>query len=280
MGLAMRTGEFLNLNLPSMVWKPLVQEEPDRQDVEDVDLLAFRVLDDIKDLVSAAGAAFDANSEFTFTGTSADGQIRELVPRGESRRVLFADIPEFTALLLQAPIIESRAQCAAIRRGLASVVPFRLLSLFSWQELQAQVCGSQTIDIEFLKANTTTSVSSSVAQMFWNVVEKRFDQADRSQLLFFIWGRRRLPRDAAGFEHKLHLSSMSGDDRTFPVSHTCFFKLDLPSYSSEKVMEDRLRWASYNTDMIDGDGSMVSRAGLALQADPGGDEDEEKSLFQ
>ncbi len=41
-------------------------------------------------------------------------------------------------------------QCAAMLRGLATVVPVQLLKLFSWQELETQVCG-RGVDLQILK---------------------------------------------------------------------------------------------------------------------------------
>lgn len=40
------------------------------------------------------------------------------------------------------------------------------------------------------------------------------------------------------------------------VSHTCFFTIDLPAYSSEEVMYDRLNYAIVSCSSIDGDGMM------------------------
>jgi hypothetical protein len=37
MGVALRTGDHLNLDLPSLVWKPLVGAGLDRKDLEAVD---------------------------------------------------------------------------------------------------------------------------------------------------------------------------------------------------------------------------------------------------
>ena len=36
-----------------------------------------------------------------------------------------------------------------------------------------------------------------------------------------------------------------------PVAHTCFFQLDLPNYSNDAVMAEKLRYAMYNCCSID-----------------------------
>ena len=43
-------------------------------------------------------------------------------------------------------------------------------------------------------------------------------------------------------------------DSHLPVSHTCFFQLDLPNYSSEEVMKKKLSIAMEFCGEIDGDG--------------------------
>ena len=48
---------------------------------------------------------------------------------------------------------EYTEQVSAMRRGLATIVPFQLLSLLSWRELERQVVGG-AVDIELLKLNT------------------------------------------------------------------------------------------------------------------------------
>ena len=38
-----------------------------------------------------------------------------------------------------------------------------------------------------------------------------------------------------------------------PVSHTCFFQFDLPAYSSEAKMKEKIIYAIYNSTAIDAD---------------------------
>ena len=46
-GYAMRTGEFLNLDLPSFFWKQILELKLDRKDLENIDKYTIQVLDDI-----------------------------------------------------------------------------------------------------------------------------------------------------------------------------------------------------------------------------------------
>ena len=42
-------------------------------------------------------------------------------------------------------------------------------------------------------------------------------------------------------------------DTFLPKAHTCFFSLNLPRYSSEELMAERLRYAMYNCIEMDAD---------------------------
>ena len=53
-------------------------------------------------------------------------------------------------------------------------------------------------------------------------------------------------------------------DRYFPVAHTCFFTLELPAYSSAKLMRERLRYAIYNCEDIDGDETATGDHAFAM----------------
>lgn len=73
----------------------------------------------------------------------------------------------------------------------------------------------------------------------------------------FVWGRSRLPLTADGFDRKFRLQQFSRTpaDQYLPVAHTCFFSLELPRYSSLQITRDRLKYAIFNCQAIDGDGS-------------------------
>ncbi len=49
-------------------------------------------------------------------------------------------------------------------------------------------------------------------------------------------------------------------DQNYPMSHTCFFTLDLPNYSSEAVCRERLLYAIHNCQDIDADNTARARS--------------------
>ncbi|CAF1143871.1 unnamed protein product [Brachionus calyciflorus] len=74
--------------------------------------------------------------------------------------------------------------------------------------------------------------------MFWKVFHS-FSLEQKKKFLLYLTGTDRIP--ILGMKRvKLCIQSTKGGDSYFPVAHTCFNLLDLPMYSSEELMRDRL----------------------------------------
>ena len=279
MGLAIRSQNLLPLNLPSIVWKQLTGgEAPTADDVRAIDVLTSQLLQSLKKDTSAD----------VFNMTMRDCQF-EVVPNGASepialgasaggggggsggggdgstrqqrRRVTAANRDQFHDALLSFRLGEFTEQCAAMRRGLATVVPYLPLALLSWHELERQVCGGG-MDLDLLQRHTVYegfSAADSRARLFWQMMHERFDDAQRAKFLSFVWGRSRLPTsDATWGDRPFKIDAMRARgpvDLALPISHTCFFSIELPDYSTVDVMTERVTFAIINCTSIDGDGS-------------------------
>lgn len=68
-----------------------------------------------------------------------------------------------------------REQVESMRKGMATIIPIQLLSLFTWQELELNVCGKNKIDIQLLRENTRFQYGFSDedehVQMLWRTLE-------------------------------------------------------------------------------------------------------------
>lgn len=114
-----------------------------------------------------------------------------------------------------------------MRRGLATMVPVRALSLFTWQEVETLVAGKPDVDIALLKRHTRYeqyTASHPVIRRFWRVFAS-LTQEDRSRYVRFVWGRSRLPSDGGTWTSSHTIQKQSGGDRTLPMAHTCFFTI-------------------------------------------------------
>lgn len=143
-----------------------------------------------------------------------------------------------------------------------------LQSLLTWQQLEVLVCGKPEVDVDLLESMTDYSScapSDPHIRNFWQVV-REFTNEERSALVQFTWGRSRLPLTAADFPYRFKLQSFSKTpaDSYYPVAHTCFFSLELPRYSSLPLMRDKLRYAIFNCQAIDGDDTASGDAIAAM----------------
>jgi hypothetical protein len=78
--------------------------------------------------------------------------------------------------------------------------------------------------------------------------------------------------DRAGFNQPFKLQGFAtrsggSPDNYLPVSHTCFFSIELPKYSSKEVLRRKLLYAIYNCTAIDGDDTTAGMRAAALGMD-------------
>jgi hypothetical protein len=57
------------------------------------------------------------------------------------------------------------------------------------------------------------------------------------------------PEASFSQKFKIQRFTKAPADRYYPVAHTCFFTLELPAYSSAKLMRERLRYAIHNCEV-------------------------------
>jgi len=200
----------------------------------------------------------------------------ELVDDGANISVTFQNRLEFADLLENYRIHECDLQMKYICQGIAVVIPIDLLTLFTWKQLEVFVCGNASIDIDLLADKTVydgVQEKDMHIQLFWEIL-KEFDNPNRQAFLQFVWGRSRLPSSRNGFGKDVfkimnHAKSLiSGNpDIYLPVSHTCFFSLELPRYSSKKIMLEKLTYAMFNCRNIDADTTLESVVNLNMRID-------------
>lgn len=145
----------------------------------------------------------------------------------------------------------TKEQSEAFCRGLWEVIDKTWLSIFNEPELQVLISGPSNgnIDIDDLRRNCRyaggfTGIEP-VLHRFWKVVAS-FTPKEQADLLRFVTSCERPP--------PLGFSSMNPpftiqrvgillDGDKLPTSSTCFNILKLPTYSSQKVMKERLLYA-------------------------------------
>jgi len=275
MGVAIRTGNLLNLNLPSIVWKYLVSDQITNDDILAIDSVAFNIILAIEKLEKDPKldkSTYEDILGLDFVVTASDGSKVELLENGADVAVTYENKDQYCHLLRDFRRNEFNLQCEAMKRGMAMVVPYPLLSLFCWDELELMVCGKASIDIDLLRKMTVydnCSESDPHIQYFWEMMTSRFGQEERCLFLKFVWGRSRLPTKMNEFESKFKISCMMRarhcPDKYLPVSHTCFFSIELPEYSCLEVMVERCLYAITHCVTIDADGTSAARMAGGIQ---------------
>jgi hypothetical protein len=241
MGMSLRVKLCLPFEFPSLIWKRLVGEEVSLDDLMAMDAITCRLLEAVRSCESDGIVDQDSfevkyGGKLRFVYTGSDGVERELGRGLRERVVTFDDREEYCDLVEQARLHEFDKQVAAIERGMAEVVPMRLLQLFSWQQLETLVSGSPTFDLDLWRSKTEVQgVSAKTVKLFWEVMAT-LSAKEQSGFVRFAWGRSRLP-PAKEFTTKMKLTAGTG---RLPVAHTCFFSVELPDYATEEEMRNGL----------------------------------------
>ncbi|RLN67201.1 hypothetical protein BBJ29_006242 [Phytophthora kernoviae] len=261
--------------------------------LKEIDFVAYSlwktlrgILDDLKRLQSTANISSDVASvrhreleeqleamDLDFTTVLSDGRAVELCAGGTSIAVTLANLDKYLDAMLRARAQETQEVMNIIKQGLHSIMPVSALALLTWSELEKRMCGVAEVDVKLLQANTEydegLSVNDEFIQRFWRVMES-LESEDKRAFLRFVWARSRLPQGSAQFHQKFKIQALASSgtdsstagvtpatggwmDSQMPKSHTCFFALQLPRYSSDDICRDRLLYAVRNCIEMDGD---------------------------
>jgi hypothetical protein len=170
---------------------------------------------------------------------------------------------------------EFAVQAAAVRAGMAEVLPLPLLTLLTGAELNNMVCGDPDFEVARLQAAARLegySKTSDQMKWLWAVLEG-FTPKEKSLFLRFTGGFTRLPHDLAMLPHRFEVHRIRGSHGALPQSATCFFTLKLPEYRTEADLRAKLTLAILNCGAIDTDGrgGDFEQMGAGGQADDGAD---------
>jgi hypothetical protein len=144
-GMAIRGGHVLNLDLPPVVWKLIVAAPISREDIQDINALCFNVLEQYADS-SLTPEQFSELPPQKFVTISTDGREIELKEGGANLTVTYENRLEYVRLEEHYRLHEFDLATEMIRKGLGTIVPVHLLSLFTANELETMVCGSRGTD--------------------------------------------------------------------------------------------------------------------------------------
>ncbi|ETI45966.1 hypothetical protein F443_09604 [Phytophthora nicotianae P1569] len=275
-GTAVRHGLQMGLDLPSLVWRPLAGLEVSRAHLESVDVAAANNLTRVEELSTDTEAAAQEAEEvlgyLTLSTTLSDGVEVPLIPQGEKMPVTLENRELYVQLVEKTRLTESSQQLAALKDGLASVLPMELAPLFTPRELEVLICGRREVDVDLLHQCTEYSEGADEAmphvQHFWEVLREMTSE-ERTSFLRFVWARSRMPNSAKDFPMNFKLQTAqdpgasSQPDVYLPHAQTCFFALRLPAYTSKEVLRTKLLYAIQNSPNMDADVRLHNAEGWA-----------------
>jgi len=249
MGACLRGKENLVLSLASFVWKKLAGERVTwSRDYSSIDEAEVKMVENMAHMDEDSFDAYFSGERMWATVLS-DGSLVQLRPDGVDVPVHYEERIDYALAVQHERMKEMDQQIAALRRGLLAVVPHAVLELLTWQELERRVCGDPEISVEALKRTAhyeDLEETDTRVKYMWEAIEN-FSNEDRSRLLRFITGRRRLPAP-------LYICPDKGEVvDALPEASTCSHMLYLPFYSSAAAAEEKLRYAAYNCIAIDTD---------------------------
>jgi hypothetical protein len=278
LGISMRNRIALPIELGSFIWKPLVGQSLNADDLRSIDRSSWTEISKLQTLrkkmekskslrrnessCDGVEAVAEVLGDMAWTVALSDGTKIELCKDGARRPISPSNLSKYIRAALLARVNESREVTVAMRDGLTSIVPKWILPLFTWKEMRLMVCGQSEVNIDMLQQNTEydddVSPTDPHVISFWRVL-RSFSVDDKSAFLRFVWARSRLPATTAEFNQKFKLQAPAGTgpkmtpDVYLPKAHTCFFSLNLPRYTSDQVMKTKLLYAVHHCVEMDAD---------------------------
>jgi len=256
MGIAMFHGHYIDGGFTMPFYKMLLNKSISLADIEAVDPNLFTSLhwmleNDITDIIDTTFSV-----EHDSFGAI---KVHELKKNGRNITVTEQNKKEYVKLYVNYRFMHGiEQQFLALQKGFNELIPQNLLKPFDERELELVIGGLGTIDLQDWKTNTRLkhcTAESPQVIWFWRIVES-YSEEMRARLLQFVTGSSRVPLQgfkalqgstgAAGPRlFTLHLVEV--DTNNLPKAHTCFNRLDLPPYTSEEKMSDKLTQAVEET---------------------------------
>uniref|UniRef100_A0A1A7XET6 E3 ubiquitin-protein ligase NEDD4-like n=1 Tax=Iconisemion striatum TaxID=60296 RepID=A0A1A7XET6_9TELE len=185
----------------------------------------------------------------------------DLKPSGSDMVVTNENKKEYIDLVIQWRFVNRvQKQMNAFLEGFTELIPIDLIKIFDENELELLMCGLGDVDVNDWRQHTVYKngycPNHPVIQWFWKVV-LLMDAEKRIRLLQFVTGTSRVPMN--GFAElygsngpQLFTIEQWGTPDKLPRAHTCFNRLDLPSYESFEDLRDKLLMAVENAQGFEG----------------------------
>ncbi|CAG7668726.1 unnamed protein product [Allacma fusca] len=241
-GLAIYNFTIINLPFPLALYKKLLDEKVDINDLKE---LMPPVANSLQHVLDYTGDDFEDTFNLTFEISQesfGETKVIPLKPGGDKISVTLQNKAEFVDLYINYIFNTSvQRQFDAFRLGFLRVCVSTILNLFHAQELQAMIVGNEDYDWGELERNCTYKgiyhPKHPTILMFWEVFHS-LSLSEKKQFLLFLTGSDRIP--LVGMRAVKITIQPTQDERYLPVAHTCFNLLDLPQYQTKERLKYKL----------------------------------------
>ena len=276
MGICIRTGVHLTLDLCSLVWKQIVNEKINLEDIFEYDEGLCNIIKTIyyyepskdnkekKEKMEDEEVIGDNNpinkekedleDVFNYNTILSDGSLKYFNQNMKEKKELIlskstlAERIKYITMLIYYRLNEAEIQINSIKQGLSKIIPLSILQLFTGKELSSLVCGKKEVDIELLKQNTKLSgdlkEDSKEVRWLWEILNE-ITPEEKIKFIKFCWAQERLPTSNEEYVKNqiaftIKYNKNDSHKNGFPKADTCFFNLELPNYTAKNIMKKNL----------------------------------------
>ena len=232
MGICIRTGVHLTLDLCSLVWKQIANEKLNFDDIFQYDEGLYNIIKTIyyyeqskenkdKDKETNENKIENNNNiinekdnnpinddkeenenVFNYNTLLSDGTLKYFNNNSKEKKELIlnkstqSERIKYISMLIYNRINEAEIQINSIRNGLSKIIPLSILELFTGKELSRLVCGKKEVDIDLLHQNTKLSndltENSKEVRWLWEILHE-MNSEEKIKFIKFCWAQERLP---------------------------------------------------------------------------------------
>ena len=144
-GVSLRTRQQLGFELSPQIWKMIVSEATSEEDIEIIDKAFSDMIREVEETTDDMRDVFSTIFDLAMIITDTAGNDVELVPGGESIPVTWENRLEFVRLARDCRLEEGIPAAERIAEGVWEMVPKKVLTLFTWEQLERSVKGAPEV---------------------------------------------------------------------------------------------------------------------------------------
>ncbi|RNF20575.1 uncharacterized protein Tco025E_03750 [Trypanosoma conorhini] len=125
-------------------------------------------------------------------------------------------------------------QLNAIREGMWSVLPKRVVRCLSWRDLERMVCGDSNLTPELMRQSIEVQLTGMREQAFWRIIDE-LTVEQRSSFLCFACGQKRLP-----LIRRIKLTENTESMDHLPRAQSCSSLVTIPPYDTYELFREKM----------------------------------------